>query len=161
MVKWTCVIQESKVCFIGIACHEKMGRAGEGSQHSSQVQRKIRRYCNRYFKETHECWNVTKWSIICIIYLKSDVRTLAFCELSAELYYSVEENTTIPPKWRTEVPDVPSRPPRAPSHDYFRKFPAKFNLIEGWVAKSVARQLATAVFWVWLQTSLKNHKWAT
>ncbi len=32
---------------------------------------------------------------------------------------------------------------------------------EGWVAKSVARQLATAVLWVRIQTSLKNHKWAT
>jgi hypothetical protein len=29
------------------------------------------------------------------------------------------------------------------------------------VAKSVARQLATAVLWVRIQTSLKNHKWAT
>jgi hypothetical protein len=28
----------------------------------------------------------------------------------------------------------------------------------GWVAKSVARQLATAVLWVRIQTSLKNHK---
>jgi hypothetical protein len=55
---------------------------------------------------------------------KNDVRTLAFCDF----YYSVEEKTTIPPKWRPEVPDVPSRPPRGPSHDYFRKFPAKFNL---------------------------------
>ncbi len=33
--------------------------------------------------------------------------------------------------------------------------------LEGWVAKSVARQLATAVLWVRIQTSLKNHKWAT
>ncbi len=56
---------------------------------------------------------------------KNHVRTLAFCDL----YYSVEEKTTIPPKWRTEVPDVPSRPPRAPSHDYFRKFPAKLNVL--------------------------------
>jgi hypothetical protein len=32
---------------------------------------------------------------------------------------------------------------------------------EGWAAKSVARQLATAVLWVRIQTSLKNHKWAT
>jgi hypothetical protein len=32
---------------------------------------------------------------------------------------------------------------------------------EGWVAKSVARQLATAALWVRIQTSLKNHKWAT
>jgi hypothetical protein len=32
---------------------------------------------------------------------------------------------------------------------------------EGWVAKSVARQLATAVLWVRIQTTLKNHKWAT
>ncbi len=39
---------------------------------------------------------------------------------------------------------------------------------EGWVAKSVARQLATAVLWVRIQTSLKNQKskiknqkWAT
>jgi hypothetical protein len=32
---------------------------------------------------------------------------------------------------------------------------------EGWVAKSVARQLATAELWVRIQTSLKNHKWAT
>ncbi len=31
----------------------------------------------------------------------------------------------------------------------------------GWVAKSVARQLATAVLWVRIQTFLKNHKWAT
>ncbi len=31
----------------------------------------------------------------------------------------------------------------------------------GWVAKSVARQLATAVLWVRIQISLKNHKWAT
>jgi hypothetical protein len=29
------------------------------------------------------------------------------------------------------------------------------------VAKSVARQLATATLWVRIQTSLKNHKWAT
>jgi hypothetical protein len=28
---------------------------------------------------------------------------------------------------------------------------------EGWVAKSVARQLATAILWVRIQTSLKNH----
>jgi hypothetical protein len=55
---------------------------------------------------------------------KNDVRTLAFCDL----YYSVEEKTTILPKWRTEVPDVPSRPPRAPSHDYFRT-PAKLNVL--------------------------------
>jgi hypothetical protein len=34
-------------------------------------------------------------------------------------------------------------------------------LIEGWVAMSVARQLATAVLWVRIQTSLKNHTWAT
>ncbi len=34
-------------------------------------------------------------------------------------------------------------------------------LSEGWVAKSVARQLATAALWVQIQTSLKNHKWAT
>jgi hypothetical protein len=34
-------------------------------------------------------------------------------------------------------------------------------LLGGWVAKSVARQLATAVLWVRIQTSLKNHKWAT
>jgi hypothetical protein len=33
--------------------------------------------------------------------------------------------------------------------------------VEGWVAKSVARQLAMAVLWVRIQTSLKNHKWAT
>jgi hypothetical protein len=33
--------------------------------------------------------------------------------------------------------------------------------IEGWVAKSVARQLAMAALWVRIQTSLKNHKWAT
>jgi hypothetical protein len=42
--------------------------------------------------------------------------------------------------------------------------------VEGWVAKleewvdksvPVARQLATAVLWVRIQTSLKNHKWAT
>jgi hypothetical protein len=33
--------------------------------------------------------------------------------------------------------------------------------LEGWVAKSVSRQLATAVLWVRIQTSLKNHKWAT
>jgi hypothetical protein len=33
--------------------------------------------------------------------------------------------------------------------------------LEGWVAKSVARQLATAALWVRIQTSLKNHKWAT
>ncbi len=33
--------------------------------------------------------------------------------------------------------------------------------VEGWVAKSVARQLATAALWVRIQTSLKNHKWAT
>ncbi len=33
--------------------------------------------------------------------------------------------------------------------------------IEGWVAKSVARQLATAALWVQIQTSFKNHKWAT
>ncbi len=33
--------------------------------------------------------------------------------------------------------------------------------LTGWVAKSVARQLATAVLWVRIQTSLKNHKWAT
>ncbi len=32
---------------------------------------------------------------------------------------------------------------------------------EEWVAKSVARQLATAALWVRIQTSLKNHKWAT
>jgi hypothetical protein len=32
---------------------------------------------------------------------------------------------------------------------------------EGWVAKSVARQLAMAALWVRIQTSLKNHKWAT
>jgi hypothetical protein len=32
---------------------------------------------------------------------------------------------------------------------------------EGWVAKSVARQLATAVLWVRIQTSLLNHNWAT
>jgi hypothetical protein len=31
----------------------------------------------------------------------------------------------------------------------------------GWVAKSVARHLATAALWVRIQTSLKNHKWAT
>jgi hypothetical protein len=35
---------------------------------------------------------------------------------------------------------------------------AKF---EGWVAKSVARQLATAALWVRIQISLINHKWAT
>ncbi len=29
------------------------------------------------------------------------------------------------------------------------------------MAKSVARQLATAALWVLIQTSLKNHKWAT
>jgi hypothetical protein len=29
------------------------------------------------------------------------------------------------------------------------------------VAKSVAHQLATAALWVRIQTSLKNHKWAT
>jgi hypothetical protein len=56
---------------------------------------------------------------------KNDVRTLAFCDF----YYNVEEKTTIPPKWRPEVLDVPSRLPRAPSHDYFRKFPAKFKYI--------------------------------
>jgi hypothetical protein len=33
--------------------------------------------------------------------------------------------------------------------------------LEGWVAKSVARQLATAALWVRIQTSLENHKWAT
>ncbi len=33
--------------------------------------------------------------------------------------------------------------------------------LEGWVAKSVASQLATAVLGVRSQTSLKNHKWAT
>ncbi len=33
--------------------------------------------------------------------------------------------------------------------------------IEGWVAKSVARQLATSALWVRIQTSLKNHQWAT
>ncbi len=32
---------------------------------------------------------------------------------------------------------------------------------QGWVAKSVARQLAAAALWVRIQTSLKNHKWAT
>ncbi len=32
--------------------------------------------------------------------------------------------------------------------------------MEGWVAKSVARQLATAVLWVRI-TTLKNHKWVT
>jgi hypothetical protein len=30
--------------------------------------------------------------------------------------------------------------------------------MQGWVAKSVARQLATAVLWVRIQTSLKNQK---
>jgi hypothetical protein len=34
-------------------------------------------------------------------------------------------------------------------------------VLEGWVAKSVARQLATAVLWVRIQTSLKNLKRAT
>ncbi len=33
--------------------------------------------------------------------------------------------------------------------------------IKGRVAKSVARQLATAALCVRIQTSLKNHKWAT
>jgi hypothetical protein len=33
--------------------------------------------------------------------------------------------------------------------------------LEGWVAKSVARHLTTAALWVRIQTSLKNHKWAT
>ncbi len=37
----------------------------------------------------------------------------------------------------------------------------KFLFVEGWVSKLVARQLATAVLWVRIQTSLKNHKWAT
>jgi hypothetical protein len=32
---------------------------------------------------------------------------------------------------------------------------------EGWVAKSVARQFATAVLWVRIHTSLENHKWET
>ncbi len=36
-----------------------------------------------------------------------------------------------------------------------------FVYLEGWVAKSVACQLATAVLWVRIQTPLKNHKWAT
>ncbi len=35
------------------------------------------------------------------------------------------------------------------------------NISGGWVAKSVARQLATAELWVRIQTSLKNDKWAT
>ncbi len=39
--------------------------------------------------------------------------------------------------------------------------PLHCNIVKGWVAKSVARQLATAVLWVRIQTSLKNHKWAT
>jgi hypothetical protein len=30
-----------------------------------------------------------------------------------------------------------------------------------WVAKMVARLLATAALWVRMQTSLKNTKWAT
>jgi hypothetical protein len=45
----------------------------------------------------------------------------------------------------------------------------KNNFFQGWVAKSVVRQLATAALWVRIQTSLKkskkktkkNHKWAT
>jgi hypothetical protein len=32
---------------------------------------------------------------------------------------------------------------------------------EGWVANSVARQLATAALWVRIETSLKYHKLAT
>ena len=35
------------------------------------------------------------------------------------------------------------------------------NILEGWVAKLVARQLATAALWVRIQTSLKDPKWAT
>ncbi len=31
-------------------------------------------------------------------------------------------------------------------------------MLTGWAAKSVARQLATAVLWVRIQTSLKNQK---
>ncbi len=31
-------------------------------------------------------------------------------------------------------------------------------ILDGWVAKSVARQLAAAALWVRIQTSLKNHK---
>jgi hypothetical protein len=36
-----------------------------------------------------------------------------------------------------------------------------YLFLGGWVAKSVARQLATVALWVRIQTSLKNHKWAT
>jgi hypothetical protein len=35
------------------------------------------------------------------------------------------------------------------------------KISEGWVAKTVTRQLAMAALWVRIQTSLKNHKWAT
>ncbi len=34
-------------------------------------------------------------------------------------------------------------------------------LLEGWEATLVARQLVSAALWVRIQTSLKNHKWAT
>jgi hypothetical protein len=46
-------------------------------------------------------------------------------------------------------------------HVNFSGFNSISGPLEGWVAKSVARQLATAVLWVRIQTSLKNHKWAT
>ncbi len=35
------------------------------------------------------------------------------------------------------------------------------NLLGGWVAKLVERPFATAAVRVRIQTSLKNHKWAT
>jgi hypothetical protein len=35
------------------------------------------------------------------------------------------------------------------------------KVAEGWMSKSVARELATAALWVRIQTSFKNHKCAS